>query len=205
MSKERWAFVTAPFILFTVYTFLLSSSFPDAPERMRVLVSAFLGGIILLLILQVARRDKNYFVPTLALILAANFLLIFSLEIRQFGNPEQIGQVHRLLLERPQFILYFGLMMMALIPPFLWKGSFTRYFSQADYPDELWHTREFVLINRYLSFFWVVVFFLCFVSQFAPVLLVQLVAPMVIVLTIGAMGTKMLVPFFISKLGGEEE
>jgi len=205
MSKERWAFVTAPFILFTVYTFLLSSSFPDAPERMRVLVSVFLGGIVLLLILQFARHDKNYFVPTLALVLAANFLLIFSLEPSQFGNPEQIGQALLLLLERPQFILYLGLMMMALVPPLLWKGSFTRYFSQAEYPEEHWHTREFVLVNRYLSFFWVMVFFLCFVSQFAPVLLVQLVAPTVIVLTIGAMGTKKLVPFFISRLGGSEE
>jgi hypothetical protein len=171
---------------------------------MRLLVSAFLVSVILLLIVQKVFRDDNYFIPTMVLVLAANFVVIFSVKASQFDTLEHLAPVLRLLLERPQLILYFGLMLMAFLPPILWNSSFTCYFSRVDYPVEVWQTREFVLVNKYLSYFWVIVFFLCFISQFVPILLVQLLAPLTIVLTLGNRGTKMLIAFFIKRLDAEE-
>lgn len=200
MNKRRWIFVTSPFILFTIYTFVISSSFPEDPERMRWLVSLFFGLSLLLFIAQKAVRDENYFVPTMLLVLLTNMILIFSVDINQFNSPESIAPALALLLERPQLILYFGLFIMALVPPILWKGSFTCYFSRLEYPEEDRADPAFIIINRNISFFWVFVFLLCFLTQLAPMLVVQLTAPILIVATIGVWGTKRLIDLFISQL-----
>jgi len=200
MNKRRWLFVTAPFIVFTTYTFFVSISFPDAPERIRWLVSIFLGFTLLLLIVQRALKDDNYFIPTMAMVLFVNFIVIFSVDVSQFDKLESIAPVLFLLLERPQLILYFGLLMMALVPPILWGGSFTYYFSRLDYPEDDWKNPEFVRVNKSISFFWVVVFLLCFLTQFVPMLVVQLFAPILIVMTLGAWATKRLIDLFISQL-----
>jgi hypothetical protein len=200
MKLQRWGFVTAPFIVFTVYTFAVSSSFPDDPLRMRALVSAFLGAAVLLLLVQRVCGDVNYFVPTIVLVLAVNWLVIHAVPVERFAQPETLGMITGLLLERPQLILYTGLMLMALLPPLLWQDSFTGYFSRAEYPVEAWNTPEFRQVNRQLSFFWAGVFLLCVLTQLVPSLWVQLVAPMVIVLTLGAGGTRWLVACLLARM-----
>ncbi len=204
MNKRRWVFVTAPFIVFTVYTFLISSYFPDAPEKMRWLVSFFLGFIFLLLIVQKAFKDDNYFIPAMVMVLAANFIMIFSVDINQFDNLESIAPILRLFVERPQLILYSGLVIMAIAPPILWNGSFTCYFSRLDYPADDWQDPDFIRVNKKISYFWAVVFFLCFVSQFVPLLPVQLFAPVAIVMTLGVRGTRRLRDLFIGRLEAGE-
>ncbi len=200
MNKKRWFFVTAPFILFTIYTFFVSSSFPDAPERMRWLVSIFFVFTLFLLIVQRAFMDDNYFVPTLAMVLSVNFILIFSIDVAHFDGLDNAAPALGLLLERPQLILYFGLFMMALVPPFLWSGSFTCYFSRLDYPEDGWKNPEFLRVNKIISFFWVFIFLLCFLTQFVSMLVVQLFAPILIVMTLGTWGTKRLISSFVSQL-----
>jgi len=204
MNIQRWLFVTAPFILFTIYTFVVSSSFPDAPERMRWLVSIFFGFTLLLLIAQRAVKDGNYFVPTMVLVLFVNLMIIFSIDISQFDWYENMSPALSLLLERPQLILYLGLLIMALMPPILWGGSFTCYFSRLEYPEDDWNNPEFMRINRSISFFWVFVFLLCFLTQFIPALVVQLLAPILIVITLGTWGTKRLIDLFINQLEAKD-
>lgn len=199
MNKSRWFFVTAPFIIFTIYTYFVSSSFPDAPVRMRWLVSIFFGFTLMLLIVQRVFKDNNYFVPTLAMVLFVNFILIFSVYVSQFNRLDTTTALG-LLLERPQLILYFGLLIMALVPPVLWNNSFTCYFSRLDYPEDAWNNPEFLRANRIISFFWVIIFLLCFLSQFVPILVVQLFTPILIVMTLGAWGTKKLIDSFIRQL-----
>ncbi len=203
MNRRRWFFVTAPFIVFSIYAFLVSASYPGAPERARWLVSLFLAFTVVLLVVQRAMLDDNYFVPTLVLVLLVNSALSYSFDARTFDGPGRVARIAGLLLERPQLILYGGLLMMALVPPLLWRGSFTCYFSRLDYPEEDWHNPEFVRVNRRISFFWVGVFLLCFLTQFVPVLAVQLAAPMLIVTTLGAWGTTLLVRVFIRRLDEE--
>lgn len=205
MNKRRWVFVTTPFIVFTLYTFFLSSSFPDAPERMRWLVSVFFGSTFLLFIVQRAFKDENYFIPTMVVVLFTNFIVIFSVDVSQFDNIEDMGTVLSLLLERPQLILYFGLLMMAAAPPVLWGGSFTFYFSKIDWPVDDWKNPEFVRANIKISYFWVAVFLLCFSSQFVPVLIVQLFAPILIVMTLGVWGTRRMIDLFVSELEATDE
>ncbi len=171
---------------------------------MRLFVSIFFGAVIVLLSVQRALRDDNYFLPTMALVLALNLIIIFSVDPSQFDTPEGIAPVLRLLLERPQLTLYFCLMIMALVPPIAWKGSFTFYFSRPNYPKDEWQSHEFFLINKYLSFFWVVVFALCFGSQFVPYLSVQIFAPIMLVLSLGTLGTKRLIAYFIQRLYQDE-
>ena len=200
MNKRRWLFVTAPFILFTLYTSAISSSFPEYPERMRWLVSIFFGLSLLLLIAQKAVKDENYFVPTMLFVLLVNMLILFAVDISQFKSPESMSQAVILLLERPQLILYFGLLLMALVPPILWRGSFTYYFSRLEYPADDWNDPAFIRINRNISFFWVFVFLLCFFTQLVPMLVVQLFAPIFIVATLGTWGTKRMINTFINHL-----
>lgn len=200
MNKRKWLFVTAPFILFTIYTSVISSSFPAYPERMRWLVAIFFGLSFILLIAQKAVKDENYFVPTMLFVLLVNMAIIFAVDISQFQNLESMAQGLILLLERPQLILYFGLLLMALVPPILWQGSFTYYFSRLEYPEEDWQDPAFIKINRNISFFWVFVFLLCFLTQLVPLLVVQLFAPIIIVATLGAWGTKRMINIFINHL-----
>ncbi|MFN3712250.1 MAG: hypothetical protein ACK4SX_01190 [Alcanivoracaceae bacterium] len=172
---------------------------------MRWLVSIFFGSTLLLFIVQRAFKDENYFIPTMVVVLLANFIIIFSVDISQFDNIEDMGAVLSLLLERPQLILYFGLLMMAAAPPVLWGGSFTFYFSKIDWPVDDWQNPEFVLANKKISYFWVVVFLLCFLSQFVPVLIVQLFSPIIIVMTLGVWGTRRMIDLFVNQLEATEE
>ncbi|MCC5811879.1 MAG: hypothetical protein JJU06_16060 [Ectothiorhodospiraceae bacterium] len=200
MNKRKWLFVTTPFVFFTIYTYFVSSSFPEYPENLRWLVSLFLGFIILLFIVQRVMVDDNYFIPTMVIVLLVNFVVIFSVDIDNFDNIESIYPVLALLLERPQLILYFCLLMMAVAPPALWNGSFTFYFSRLDYPEENWKDPDFIRANKRISYFWVFVFFLCFLSQLVPMIIVQIFAPIVIVMTLGLYGTKRLIGRFLSQI-----
>ncbi len=83
MNIRRWVFVTAPFILFTLYTYFASSSFPGAPEQMRWFVSIFLGFIVLLFLVQRALKDDNYFIPAMVMVLAVNFVVVHSVGMDQ--------------------------------------------------------------------------------------------------------------------------
>lgn len=74
-------------------------------------------------------------------------------------------------------LIYFLLLLVAVVPPLLGRRPFTEYYARAQHPKELWQNELFLTINRHMTWVWAGLFFLALVSSVIPLLVPALSHP----------------------------
>ncbi len=104
--------------------------------------------------------------------------------------------------------LYLALFIVAFIPPLLGMDPFTYGYSKKDYPEVVWSTREFRIINLILNYIWAALFavaMLLTLITYSDHMVIQQtlqnVVPVSILLVIGYPVTKLLPNYLQQKSG----
>jgi putative sterol carrier protein len=188
------------FLPFAVFGFFhgFAKPFYDSDREM-MLMMAVMSVIILCLIVIIQKilNDGHYFPSTVLLA----FLFITGLILFIPGNHYiefiSSGGIISAALERPLYILFAALFIMAVIPA-MFRQPFTFYFAKKGVPEAFWGTDQFLKINLIINYIWAALFAGCFAAQFSPETALQFGIPAFLKLGIGLPATKLL-PSYLQK------
>lgn len=154
-GAERVLFITS---FLPVAAFKIIARVGDATwTQARV---AVVTGLILAVIQYVcARRILRYntYLETAFL----GFLLVGTIWV--YGLP---GNLARFFVDNSVALLYFTLFLMTLLPQLFGYDPFTYAVARKWYPEAVWGTPDFLLLNNRITYVWSGVFFACFLSSY---------------------------------------
>lgn len=98
-------------------------------------------------------------------------------------------------------LLYFTLFIMALLPQLLGYDPFTYAVARQWYPESVWGTADFRLINLRITYTWSAIFFACFLSSYLgrgkP--LYSIIIPFALCIGIGVVFSKRYPDYYLKK------
>lgn len=134
------------------------------------------------------------------------FILLAGLSLWLW--PEGAG---RLLGTAPASGVYLVLFLFAVLPPLFGREPFTVYFARKTTPEAVWQTDVFRKINRTLTMFWAMLFFICTLLGLIPgvlgphnalaLILFEAVIPITVILGLGLPVTRRYPAWYQRKLG----
>jgi multimeric flavodoxin WrbA/putative sterol carrier protein len=155
------------------------------------------AGLIVNLLVAVRLKISTYFMLGITGMVILGTLTVF------FNPP--VGQIF---LKHAIASLYLALFIVAFVPPLLGMDPFTYVFSKKDYPEVVWPTREFKIINLILNYIWAALFagsmLLTLITYSDNMVLQQIlqnVVPISMLLGIGYPITKFLPNYLRQKMG----
>lgn len=157
------------------------------------------AGLIVNLMVAVRLKISTYFMLGITGIVSLGTLSVFLIP--------PVGQIF---LEHAIASLYLALFIVAFVPPLLGMAPFTYDFSKKDYPEVVWSTREFKVINLILNYIWAALFaglmLLSLITYSENMVLQQIlqnVVPISLLLGIGYPVTKFLPNYLQQKMGSD--
>lgn len=124
------------------------------------------------------------------------FLLVGSIWV--YGLP---GNLAHFFVDNSVALLYFTLFLMSSLPQLLGYDPFTYAIAKQWYPESVWGTPDFRLINYRITYVWSGIFFACFLSSYLgkgkP--LYSIVIPFALCIGIGVVFSRKYPDFYLKK------
>ncbi len=188
-----------PFVaLITLNIFAEGSGFRMRNVQPFVLIFTLL--IVINFILALVFKVKSYFLYGLTGISVLGALMVFSI-------PD-IGQIY---IENIIATMYFGLLLVTIIPPLFKLKPFTFEFSKKRYPESVTKGQQFLKINLILNYLWSVLFALAILltilryhSDDAINTIISTLIPVAVLVIVGIPLTTKLPGYLMQKVGGEQ-
>ncbi len=188
-----------PFVaLITLNIFAEGSGFRMRNVQPFVLIFTLL--IVINFILALVFKVKSYFLYGLTGISVLGALMVFFI-------PD-IGQIY---IENIIATMYFGLLLVTIIPPLFKLKPFTFEFSKKRYPESVTKGQQFLKINLILNYLWSVLFALAILltilryhSDDAINTIISTLIPVAVLVIVGIPLTTKLPGYLMQKVGGEQ-
>ena len=124
------------------------------------------------------------------------FLLVGTVWV--YALPENLAHIF---VDNSVAFLYFTLFLMSLLPQLIGYEPFTYTVAKQWYPESVWGTPDFRLINYRITYFWSGIFFACFLSSYLgrgkPVY--SIVIPFALCIGIGVVFSKKYPDFYLRR------
>jgi len=169
-------------------------------NNMQLIMPVFLALVIINFISALVLKVKDYFLYSLTGVsILGTFLLFF---IPKYGQ---------LFIENTIAGMYFGLLLVTIIPPIFKLKLFTYQFSEKNYPSSITKGEQFYKINLILNFIWTLLFAMAIVFTLINYTdnktfnaIISTIIPIALLLIVGIPVTKYLPEYLMQVIGGKQ-